>query len=60
MPPELPILLTAAEVADVLRVSVSTVYRWADADVLSSITIGNARRFLRDDIERLLAGERTG
>jgi excisionase family DNA binding protein len=53
----LPLLLTAQEVADALRVSTSTVYRWAADGTLTAVTVGAAVRFRREDIEQLLTGE---
>lgn len=51
----IPDLLTATEVADLLRVSRSTVSRWAQTGVLDGIRIGSMWRFRREDVEELLA-----
>jgi excisionase family DNA binding protein len=56
----LPALLTAQEVADALRVHVTTIYRWASTGVLESLVVGETVRFRRSDVEALLSGERTG
>jgi len=53
----LPAVLTAAQVAEALAVTTSTVYRWAEDGVLPAFRVGGAVRFRRDDIERLF--ERT-
>ncbi len=50
----LPALLTAAEVAQALRVTTSSVYRWADDGTLKSIRVGETVRFRRDDVVALL------
>ena len=54
-----PALLTAAEIADLFRVSESTVYRWAREGDLPSVTVGSTIRFPRDAVERKLAPEAT-
>lgn len=48
-------LLTAAEVAQLLRVSSPTVYRWADDGTLHPVRVGGVVRFRRSDIEALFA-----
>lgn len=48
-------LLTAGEVADLLRVSSATVYRWADDHTLSALKIGGVVRFRRSEVMALLA-----
>ncbi len=49
-------MLTAEEVARVLRVSNSTVYRWVHEGTLPGVRIGHTVRFRREDALRLLAG----
>ena len=54
-----PKLLTPAEVAMLFRVNPKTVTRWAKAGRLTSIrTIGGHRRYLQDEIEKMLTPER--
>lgn len=48
-------LLTAAEVASLLRVTSPTIYRWADDGTLPSVRVGGVVRFRRADIEAALA-----
>lgn len=53
-------LMTPAEVAQMFRVDVKTVTRWAQAGQLSSIrTPGGHRRFPRNEVEALRDGSRT-
>lgn len=48
-------LLTPGEVADMFRVDVKTVTRWAQAGQLASIrTVGGHRRFYADEVAALL------
>jgi excisionase family DNA binding protein len=55
--PEGRILMTPGEVAEVLRVDVKTVGRWATSGRLASLkTPGGHRRFLREEVEALLRG----
>jgi excisionase family DNA binding protein len=50
-------LLTAAEVAELFRVEVRTVTRWAIAGRITSIvTPGGHRRYRESEIRALLAG----
>jgi excisionase family DNA binding protein len=49
----LPELLTADEVAQALRVTTTTVYRWAQEGRIGQIRIGSTIRFLKDDVEQL-------
>lgn len=52
-------LMTAKEVAALLRVSAQTVSRWADEGNLSPVTLpGRVLRFRRVDIEAMLDPER--
>lgn len=46
-----PRLLTAAEVAELLRVSKNTVYRLARSNRLPWVRIGESVRFRPDDVE---------
>lgn len=50
-------LMTVNEVAEYLRVSTSTIWRWLREGKLSSIKIGNSRRFQREDIMRMAGVE---
>lgn len=55
-------LLTAAEVAARLRVTVQSVYRWAKPDedgkiVLPAVNVGGIVRFRADDVDALLRSE---
>jgi excisionase family DNA binding protein len=53
---EQPNLMSPAEVAQVFRVTVKTVTRWADAGKLVTVrTPGGHRRFQRAEIDALLA-----
>jgi excisionase family DNA binding protein len=45
-------ILLATEVADWLRVGLSTVYQWAAAEKIPSLKLNGSVRFLRSDIER--------
>lgn len=52
-------LLTPQEVADIFRVDLKTVSRWAQTGKLPYIwTPGNRRRFPADEVWRLARGER--
>ena len=54
-----PELLTPGEVAALFRVDPKQVRSWADSGKLSSIrTIGGHRRFIRSEVDALLAGSR--
>ena len=48
-------LLTAAEVAAILRLRVSTVEDYARRGVLPSVKVGRHRRFVRSQLERAIA-----
>lgn len=50
-----PQLLTSAEVAALLRVSVATVNRWTKAGTIVAVEVGGVRRFRRADIDALVA-----
>lgn len=53
-------LLTTQEVAEMCRVTPSTVARWAKSGVLPAITIGpRTLRFRRGDVESLLHPDAT-
>jgi excisionase family DNA binding protein len=47
--------LTAAEVADLLRVSTMTVYRLIKAGDLAAVRVGKSYRVREDDVDRYLA-----
>lgn len=47
-------LLTAAEVALLLRVTTPTIYRWADDGTLPSVKVGGIVRFRREEIDAIL------
>lgn len=49
-------LLTAAEVADALRVSRAAVYKWAQQGKLAAVRVDGVRsvRFRRTDLDRLI------
>ena len=51
-----PLLLTAQETADILRVSLITIRRWTASGQLPSRHLGRSVRFLRSDIEELIGG----
>ncbi|WP_406531075.1 BldC family transcriptional regulator [Streptomyces sp. I8-5] len=52
-------LMTPREVADVFRVDVKTIARWAKLGKLSSIrTLGGHHRYRRAEIEALLEDEK--
>lgn len=54
---ETPEFFTAGEVAQRLRVSVQTVYRYAEDGTLPSIRVGGLVRFPSEAIEAKLRGE---
>ena len=47
--------LTAAEVADLLRVSTMTVYRLIKNGQLAAVRVGKSYRVREDDVDRYLA-----
>jgi excisionase family DNA binding protein len=47
--------LTAAEVADAMRVSTMTVYRLIKAGSLPAVRVGRSYRVAEDDLDRFLA-----
>jgi excisionase family DNA binding protein len=51
-------LLTPREVADLARLTVDTVYRFAKRGTLLAVKIGRHLRFREEDIARWLAGPR--
>lgn len=59
---QLPVLMTATEVAEQLRVHPSTLRRWVADGTISAVTLPGTRslRFRRDDIQAILNGERSG
>jgi excisionase family DNA binding protein len=52
-----PNLLTAKEVAELLRMPLSTVYYLAKIHKIPSIQIGRIWRFRKDEILRLIGGQ---
>ena len=48
------VLLNVKEVADFLRVNVTTVYAWAQRGQLPAIKLGRSWRFRRSDLETWL------
>jgi excisionase family DNA binding protein len=52
-------LLTAAEVADFLGVSIDTVLDWHEAGELPSYKVGRAVRFRREELDAWLESKRT-
>jgi excisionase family DNA binding protein len=50
-----PPMLTPAEVAEHLRVSTETVYRWVRTGYLPGLRVGRCLRIRRDDVDALLA-----
>jgi nitrogen PTS system EIIA component len=51
-------ILTLQEVADYLKVSVRTVYGYAQRGILPGIKVGTAWRFRKDDIDEWLEKQR--
>ncbi len=47
-------LLTVEEVAEYLRVKVSTIYNWTHVEYIPHIKLGRVLRFRRDDIDKWL------
>jgi excisionase family DNA binding protein len=47
-------LMTAREVADTLRLRVSTVEAYARRGLLPSVKLGRHRRFIKSDVERAI------
>lgn len=54
---QLPELMTVAEVAEALRLSDETIHRWAREGRLEYIDVLGVKRFRRDYIEGILAGD---
>jgi excisionase family DNA binding protein len=50
-----PDLLTKAELADYLQVSVKTLERWEKDGLLHPIRLSRSVRYRRDDVEALIA-----
>lgn len=50
---------TVKELADLLRVTEMTIYRWVKRGELAAYQIGRVMRFRRDDIEAFLEKHRT-
>ena len=56
---DIPFLLTPAEVAEVLRINLCTVYDWIKSGVLPAVKIGQIRRIPRPFIEQLIPSKQT-
>lgn len=56
--PHLPALMKPEEAAAELQVDRTTLYRWMRRGILSSVKIGNCRRFRRSEIVQLAKGNR--
>lgn len=52
--------MTAEDVAEYLKVSLSTVHRWRRAGSLPSYKAGNVRRFRQADVDALLTASGPG
>jgi excisionase family DNA binding protein len=52
--------LTTQEIADELRVTRTTVYRWIDEGKLAAVRIGGAVRVLRSSYDALISSSSTG
>jgi len=52
-------LLTAEEVAKLLKVSAKTIYLWAKQHRLRSVNLGRAVRFRQEDLSEFLERHRT-
>lgn len=56
MPQSSPALLTPAEAAAILRVTVRTLANWADEGDIRCVTLKSGhRRFYADDVQRYIA-----
>lgn len=53
-------LLTAHEVAEILRVGRATVYRWAEQGRLPAIRVGSTVRFNLADVQQVLRSHSQG
>ena len=51
-------LLTAREVAEILRININSVYIWARAGRLPRVKVGDNVRFKEEDIERFINREK--
>ncbi len=51
----LPLIMTTAEVAELLRCSVTTIERYVFAHQLVAVRIGRERRFRADDVVEFVA-----
>lgn len=59
-PGSIPSLLTIEEVAEILRVSKTSVYRLVERCELPFCRVGRTLRFTRKDLESYLAARRVG
>lgn len=50
-------LLTAAEIADLFRVSRGTVWRWGRDGVIRQLRIGGTLRYRASDVRKILEGD---
>jgi excisionase family DNA binding protein len=51
--------LTVAEVADLMRISTMTVYRFIKAGELSAVRVGKSYRIREDDLDAFIASRYT-
>ncbi len=49
------VYLTRKEVAEILNVSLTTLFHWNNKDILHTRKIGNKVRYLRKDIDKVLS-----
>lgn len=50
--------LTPQRLADILHVSLVTLWSWDNKGILNPLRIGNAKRYRRSDIEKILSERR--
>ena len=53
-------LLTVEEVAELLRIKVSTVYAWAASGKVPCVRLGSRVRFLRGDLSKWIGARKEG
>jgi len=52
--------LTAKEVSQYLKVSLSTVYRWTDEGILTRYKAGRTSRYKRSEVDAAMKGDPPG